>query len=162
MLGDDKFRPAALEKMIHLVALLVESARSPSGTGFALSDADLSALTGASITTSSSSPSSAAPSPTQLQQADGNAAAANNDDPSPKVDVNAESKAASRSPSNQQQQQQQSSNLVQLNKQTKFPFLFQQIKDNLNLKATVTIIVSLVKWKGELAEPIIEMIFKGK
>ena len=144
MLGnEDKLRPAALEKMIHLVALLVDYARHPDNpeAGFALSEADLSALCGSSIGAANSAASSTASSPRS---------GASGEDTKPPPPTQFPFKAHTPNPSS-----------IQLSKQTRFPFLFQQIKDNLNLKATVTVIVALAKWKESLAEPIVQMLFKG-
>ena len=134
--------------MIHLVALLVDFARTPDDAGFALSDADLAALTGVA---SPSASSSAASSPCGGSGGGGGEGVGGG--------VKAPTPVASSDPASTLQQQQQQS--VQLSKQTRFPFLFQQIKDNLNLKATVNIIVALAKWKESLQDQIVQMIFKG-
>ncbi|XP_028827085.1 ubiquitin carboxyl-terminal hydrolase 34 isoform X3 [Denticeps clupeoides] len=86
-LAEEKYRPAALEKMIALIALLVEQSRSE--RHLTLSASDLSALTGGKG----------------------------------------------------------------------FPFLFQHIRDGINIRQTCNLIFSLCRYNNRLAEHIVSMLF---
>uniref|UniRef100_A0A3P9L1X7 Ubiquitin carboxyl-terminal hydrolase 34 n=1 Tax=Oryzias latipes TaxID=8090 RepID=A0A3P9L1X7_ORYLA len=85
-LAEEKYRPAALEKMIALIALLVEQSRSEHLT---LSQSDMAALTGGKG----------------------------------------------------------------------FPFLFQHIRDGINIRQTCNLIFSLCRYNNRLAEHIVSMLF---
>ncbi|XP_028316758.1 ubiquitin carboxyl-terminal hydrolase 34 isoform X2 [Gouania willdenowi] len=86
-LAEEKYRPAALEKMIALIALLVEQSRSE--RHLTLSQSDLAALTGGKG----------------------------------------------------------------------FPFLFQHIRDGINIRQTCNLIFSLCRYNNRLAEHIVSMLF---
>ena len=142
--------------MIHLVAVLVDFARNPDDAGFALSDADLAALTGGNSALAALHGISAG-------GGGGNRSGASSTASSPRSNEDhAQTGKADANASSSKSSSQFPTSTIQLSKQTRFPFLFQQIKDNLNLKATVTIIVAMAKWKEALADQIVQMVFKGE